>query len=135
MSARLRQTLAGESATADLIDFLGSHKLALLACIPLAYLLLKIFRAAADPLRGVPGPLLARFSRLWLFSGFWSRKYHDINYELHQKYGPIVRVAPGQYSIDDAEATKNIYGHNYKFLKVKLGSHSCSVTPLPLQPY
>lgn len=36
------------------------------------------------------------------------------------KVGPIVRIAPNQYSIDDVAAAKIIYGHGTAFLKVSL---------------
>lgn len=32
--------------------------------------------------------------------------------------GPIVRIAPNYYSIDDMEAIKTIYGHGTEFIKV-----------------
>lgn len=32
--------------------------------------------------------------------------------------GPVVRVAPGQYSIDSVDAAKTIYGHGSHFAKV-----------------
>ncbi len=32
--------------------------------------------------------------------------------------GPIVRIAPNEYSIDDINAAKTIYGHSTQFLKV-----------------
>jgi hypothetical protein len=33
--------------------------------------------------------------------------------------GPIVRIAPNSYSIDDADAIKTIYGHGTHFVKGK----------------
>lgn len=32
--------------------------------------------------------------------------------------GPIVRIAPNEYSIDDFDALKTIYGHGSSFIKV-----------------
>lgn len=37
--------------------------------------------------------------------------------------GPIVRIAPYEYSIDDPEATKEIYGLGGNFVKVCLFAH------------
>ena len=31
--------------------------------------------------------------------------------------GPVVRIAPNRYSIDDPEAIKQVYGHGTKFVK------------------
>ena len=41
--------------------------------------------------------------------------------DVHNKYGPIVRIAPGKYSFDDPEANKTIYAAGSKFIKV--GQH------------
>jgi cytochrome P450 len=58
----------------------------------------------------VPGPLLARLSHKWLLlvglSGYRGRIVDG----LHQKYGPIVRLAPNEVSFSCREAIKSIYG-------------------------
>ena len=38
--------------------------------------------------------------------------------DLHDKYGPIVRIAPNEYSIDDYEAAKVIYRTRDPLVKV-----------------
>lgn len=79
-----------------------------------------------DPLRDIPGPLLARFTRFWLFFEIYKGSFERTNIELHRKYGPIVRVAPGEYSIDDFEAARTIYGYSNAFVKVRM-SQICIV--------
>ncbi|PVH84305.1 cytochrome P450 [Cadophora sp. DSE1049] len=79
--------------------------------------LFKIYRALADPLRGAQGPLLARFSRLWLFREVYYGTIMRTNINLHEKYGPIVRLAPNEYSIDDPAAIQIIYGSRGRFTK------------------
>lgn len=37
---------------------------------------------------------------------------------LHKKYGSIVRIAPHEYSVDDVDAARTIYGHGNAFVKV-----------------
>lgn len=69
----------------------------------------KLYQAYASPLRDVQGPWLARFTRFWYARSVYSRQGHKINLDLHKKYGPIVRIAPNEYSIDDLEASKIIY--------------------------
>ena len=71
-----------------------------------------------DPLRDIPGPFLARFTRLWYFFAIYKGDFELANIGLHKKYGPIVRIAPNEYSIDDFEAAKTIYGHGTSFVKV-----------------
>ncbi|OBT80300.1 hypothetical protein VF21_00724 [Pseudogymnoascus sp. 05NY08] len=70
-----------------------------------------------DPLRCVPGPLLARFTRLWYLYKIYKGDFEKTNVSLHKKYGPVVRIAPNEYSIDDVEAAKIIYGHGNAFVK------------------
>lgn len=36
---------------------------------------------------------------------------------MHQKYGSIVRIAPGHYSVNDISAVKTIYAPGSKFPK------------------
>ncbi|EFX04804.1 cytochrome p450 monooxygenase [Grosmannia clavigera kw1407] len=63
------------------------------------------------PLRKYPGPLLHRATRLGyvynLMGGFLPR--HVLAW--HEKYGPVVRIAPDQLAFIDPEAWKDIYGH------------------------
>lgn len=91
--------------------------LAILAALGLSRILYILFLAALDPLRSVPGPLLARFTRLWWFRALAQGEFEKINIALHKKYGTIFRVAPGQYSIDDPEAAKIIYSFSKVFAK------------------
>lgn len=64
-----------------------------------------------DPLRHLPGPFIARFTRLWYLYQIYQGRFEQVNIELHQKYGSIVRIAPGEYSFDDVNAAKIIYAH------------------------
>ncbi|KAH6670072.1 cytochrome P450 [Halenospora varia] len=76
-----------------------------------------VVQAVLDPLRAVPGPFLARFTRLWYFYEIYKGSFEQTNIELHKKYGAVVRIAPGEYSIDDVEGGKTIYGHGKNFVK------------------
>lgn len=40
-----------------------------------------------------------------------------LNIDLHRKYGPVVRIAPNEYSLDDPAAVKAIYGLGTTFTK------------------
>jgi hypothetical protein len=94
-----------------------------LATVGVAVSLLITYHAlqyVRDPLRDVPGPLIARFTRLWYLLEIYRGHYEQTNIKLHNKYGPIVRIAPWEYSVDDVQATKEIYGHSSKFVKVSL---------------
>ncbi|KAK1468235.1 hypothetical protein CMEL01_00002 [Colletotrichum melonis] len=79
--------------------------------------LCRIVSAVRDPLRHIPGPFLARFTRLWLFRQYCRADYEKTDRDLHNKYGRIVRIAPRQYSIDSLDAARTIYGHGSHFTK------------------
>ena len=40
-----------------------------------------------NPLTNVPGPWLARYSRLWLLKAILSRKFEKVNVDLHRRHG------------------------------------------------
>ena len=77
-----------------------------------------IVSAVMDPLRGIPGPFLARFTRLWYFFEVYKGSFEISNVNLHKTYGPIVRIAPNEYSVDDIQAAKLIYKTGNGFVKV-----------------
>ena len=39
--------------------------------------------------------------------------------EIHRQYGPIVRIAPNEYSIDDVDAAQIIYRSRDPLIKVR----------------
>ncbi|OWP00859.1 hypothetical protein B2J93_2552 [Marssonina coronariae] len=99
---------------ARLLDF-SAASLALLTCeVYLVYILLQ---AILDPLRSVPGPFLARFTRLWYFIKVYQGDFERRNIRLHEEYGPLVRIGPGEYTVDDVEAARTIYQHGSSFRK------------------
>lgn len=88
-----------------------------LALIPLLILLRLLYRVLSSPLRSIPGPFWARFTKLWYFNRVRRGHFETDNIDLHQKYGPIVRIAPNQYSVSDLATVKTIYGTGSKFAK------------------
>lgn len=69
------------------------------------------------PLAKYPGPLLGRLTRLYdLYHAYVGDK-HILLYQLHQKYGTIVRFTPNTLSINDPSALKIIYAHSTNTLK------------------
>lgn len=75
------------------------------------------YRAFKSPLYSIPGPFWTRFTKLWYFNRVRIGHFEHENIDLHRKYGPIVRIAPDHYSIDDPAAIKTIYGTGSKFPK------------------
>jgi cytochrome P450 len=76
-----------------------------------------IYRLVTCPLKSVPGPFTARFTRFWYFNHVRHGQFQAENLALHRKYGPVVRLSPKQYSIDDPSAVKAVYGFGSKFPK------------------
>ena len=46
-----------------------------------------IYRILRDPLKNVPGPLLARFTRLWQLRALHKGHFEQVNVALHKKHG------------------------------------------------
>lgn len=65
------------------------------------------------PLAAYPGPLLARSTRLWYVYYVTKGKIPYAVKELHDKYGPTVRVAPDELSYVGEDAFKAIYGYKH----------------------
>jgi hypothetical protein len=89
-----------------------------LLLIPIFYISYNVLLISLDPLRDIPGLLLARFTRFWYLYASWRGDFERTNINLHRRYGPIVRIAPGEYSIDDVEAVRKIFALGSGFAKV-----------------
>jgi hypothetical protein len=66
------------------LNAFAAQLLAACILIPLVY---RLVRAALDPLRSVPGPPLARFTRLWYSKALSKGDFEQQNIELHRKHG------------------------------------------------
>jgi benzoate 4-monooxygenase len=68
-------------------------------------------------LKGIPGPLAAKFTNLWLLlQARQGKRYLSVD-QAHKKYGKLVRIQPNHVSIADDGAINTIYGHGNGFLK------------------
>ncbi|KAK5047475.1 hypothetical protein LTR84_006571 [Exophiala bonariae] len=70
-----------------------------------------------SPLSGIPGPFIARFTRLWLAYHGWKGDFHIVLTEVHEKYGTTVRVGPDEVLTLSPDAIKKIYGAGSLFNK------------------
>lgn len=68
-------------------------------------------------LRHIAGPWYTQCSSLWLYYHVWIRDQFTAIHKLHEKYGPIVRVAPNDIDIAKGEALWSIYVDNGGFEK------------------
>lgn len=82
-----------------------------------------------SPLKGVPGPWYAVYTKWWLVwktvKGVRAKTIH----ELHQQYGPWVRIAPNEVSTSDSEALVPIYGVNSTYVKTDFYTYQLRGVP------
>ncbi|KAJ6149580.1 hypothetical protein N7471_000779 [Penicillium samsonianum] len=65
----------------------------------------------------VPGPLVAKFSNIWVgLSAKHGQKYAAVD-AAHRKHGKVVRIGFNHVSIADERALNVVYGHGNGFLK------------------
>lgn len=88
-----------------------------LAALLVLRILYALFTRLFSPLRHVPGPVAARFTKLWYVYRMAKGQFQYENIELHRRYGPVVRIAPNFVSFDDPAALKTVYGIASKFPK------------------
>jgi cytochrome P450 len=102
------------SAAATAILFLTDHYITLILSLTILSYVYGRFRPG---LASVPGPFLAKWSKLWRLYDVYQGKSHETYIGLHEKYGPLVRVAPNIVSVGDPQAIKTIYGLTGAFPK------------------
>jgi hypothetical protein len=61
------------------------------------------------PLAGIPGPFFAKITDLWHAHQMTTGVRHKLLYQLHKKYGPLVRIGPNTISVDSVEGLNKIY--------------------------
>ncbi|OHW95095.1 cytochrome p450, partial [Colletotrichum incanum] len=62
-----------------------------------------------SPIATIPGPFTAKVSPLWLMRAVRNQRLNRDIQELHQKYGPVVRLSPTEVSFATVEAQKAIH--------------------------
>lgn len=77
-----------------------------------------LWRRFGGGLSGIPGPAVAKITRLWKLHSVWKGDHHRTEIRLHQKHGPLVRIGPRHVSVADPAAIPVIYGLNRGFTKV-----------------
>lgn len=71
----------------------------------------------ASPLRVIPGPFLAKYSKICLLWAEAKGRRTETIHSWHEKYGPIVRVGPNEISFSGVEHVRDIYGQSSVFMK------------------
>jgi len=99
-------------ALASLLEPLTFSGVLLAALISFA-----VYRVCFHPISHIPGPLIAKLTSLWLYRISYNGVEASTIAELHEKYGPVVRIAPNEVDISDGSALHAIYVKNGGFLK------------------
>ncbi|KAH5479181.1 hypothetical protein HBI52_224610 [Parastagonospora nodorum] len=80
-------------------------------CALIVFVANKVWKHLRHPLREFPGPRLAAWTDIpycyWLLGG----RQPFVLLQLHEKYGPVVRIAPNELSFNTAASWKDIYGY------------------------
>lgn len=97
--SELRQKTASEQAALFFV------------AVSFAVLVRVITLIAFGNLRSVPGPFLSRLTGLPLSIAAFKGRRAQWLYELHKKYGPVVRVAPGEVSVANPAHYRTIYSN------------------------
>ncbi|KAJ6107577.1 cytochrome P450 [Penicillium sp. IBT 18751x] len=81
------------------------------------YVLHLLLKAFTSPIRRVPGPLYTNSTRLPLKFATISGKQMYFVHQLHQRFGPVVRISPTEVSVSSLTGFKEIHRVGSGFLK------------------
>ncbi|KAG9239848.1 cytochrome P450 [Calycina marina] len=98
------------SGDTTMIDLLLASPLGSIAVISVVVLIVTcLYRVTVHPLSHIPGPLIPKITSLWLYYHAYIGDEATAIHELHNKYGPLIRVAPNEVDIADVDAVSPIY--------------------------
>lgn len=70
------------------LETVAASRFAALVSVVLACLVIRsLYRAFVTPLRGIPGPFAAKFSRIWKLVEVLKGHFEKTDIALHRKYG------------------------------------------------
>ncbi|KAJ4354575.1 uncharacterized protein N0V89_006312 [Didymosphaeria variabile] len=78
--------------------------------LPIAFLSAYIlYQRFFSPLARIPGPFLASLTDWWYVRATRTEAWNRVVVRLHDKYGPLVRIAPNGVSVGTPKAVRQIY--------------------------
>ncbi|PSN68694.1 cytochrome P450 [Corynespora cassiicola Philippines] len=80
------------------------------------YIVWITYARTLHPLAKIPGPLWPAVSRTWLMYRMYAGDMEIASRALHERYGPLVRIAPNEVTCSDPEAIPRIY-HTHRPLE------------------
>ena len=88
----------------DVVQDLSLAKtcLLMLACWAIFVIAQTLLKAYRPPLSDIPGPWIAKFTKVWLLRAISSRSWNKINPSLHRQYGEqMARVSCSEKLFND----------------------------------
>jgi len=76
-----------------------------------------VYARTLHPLASVPGPFWASISRTWYMYRIYVGDMDKVQRRLHDRYGPILRIAPNEVSTTELSAIPKIYKHQRPLTK------------------
>lgn len=76
-----------------------------------------IYRLFLNPLNKIPGPYFTRLSKFAFCAKNIKFNSHHVLKDLHDKYGPFLRLGPNDISVIDADGTQVVSGADSKCTK------------------
>lgn len=80
--------------------------------------LVVLWQLFLSPLRGFPGPFVAKFTDVWRAAAVIPGRIDSVNRRWHKKYGYAVRVGPNAIILNDPEMIKTVYSTKKAWVKV-----------------
>ncbi|KAF3007704.1 hypothetical protein E8E13_009541 [Curvularia kusanoi] len=97
----------------QLIEWSSPVAVAYLSMTLVTYWLIWItYSCLFHPLAKVPGPRWASVSRTWLMYRMYRGDYQLSHLALHEKYGPLIRIAPDELSYSKPDGVSVVYRLN-----------------------
>ncbi|KAF7303625.1 hypothetical protein MIND_00591800 [Mycena indigotica] len=62
------------------------------------------------PLANIPGPYMAKITKLWAVKVGMSGYRHHVLKQLHERYGDCVRIGPNEISVINVDSVKSVLG-------------------------
>jgi len=81
------------------------------AVLSITLISIGVYRVFFHPLSHIPGPPFAKLTHLWQTKSYFTGNWHNDVLQIHEKYGPVVRISPDEISFVDGYALKRLYGH------------------------
>ncbi|KAK6217840.1 hypothetical protein LQW54_003128 [Pestalotiopsis sp. IQ-011] len=98
----------------SLVVLVASHPVVVSFCL---FFLQAAFKRYSSSLRSFPGPFLASITRIWKVLSVARGRTHLDHIALHQKYGPIVRIAPNEVSFSSPQVARTVLAAGKGFYK------------------